>query len=324
MTGLAAYGYDTGWSSALAEHGPPRARPGRVVRVDRGECTVMTDAGALRVLSDSTRAQGDIAPATGDWVAISEDDDVSPWIASVLPRRTVLARRDPSERVIEQVMVANVDHVLIVHGLDRPLPPGRLERMLVLAWDSGADVVIVLAKADVKDVHDARGVARALAAQAAVIEVSRQDGRGVVELRERIAFGTTAALIGESGAGKSNLVNLLVGEAVQATGKVRARDAKGRHTTVARQMHLIPHGGAVVDTPGIRAVGIWGGEEVLHRVYHDIDELSEGCRFSDCAHDREPGCAVLAAVDRSELSGARLGRYHAMVDEILAVRRPGS
>jgi ribosome biogenesis GTPase len=320
---LTALGWDGDWDRSLRVAGPPRARPGRIVRVDRGECDVITERGRERVISDSTRAQGATAPATGDWIAVADDAaDGGARIAAVLPRRHTLMRRDPGERVVEQVMVANVDRIAIVHGLDRKLPPGRLERMLVMARDSGAEPIIVLTKSDLPDQHDARGIARALSGATSVVDVSRVDGRGVTELRRRAPVGTTLALVGESGAGKSNLVNLLVGEAVQATGKVRRRDAKGRHTTVAREMHVIPGGGAVVDTPGIRAVGLVASAEILHDVFADIDALAQHCRFANCVHDTEPQCAVRAAIDDGALDTRRLQRYRALAAEIAERDQP--
>lgn len=319
---LRVLGWDAQWEAALAALAIPAARAGRIVRVDRGECDAVTATGRERVISDSTRAQGSTAPATGDWIAVADDAaEGAARIAAVLPRRHTLTRRDPGERVAEQVMVANVDRVAIVHGLDRRLPPGRLERMLVMARDSGADPLIVLTKSDLPDVYDARGIARALSGATSVVDVSRVDGRGVLELRERVPQGATLALVGESGAGKSNLVNLLVGEAVQATGKVRMRDAKGRHTTVARDMHVIPGGGAVIDTPGIRAVGLIASADTLHRVFADIDELANNCRFANCGHDSEPQCAVQQAIADGTLDPRRLSRYRALAAEI-AERTP--
>jgi ribosome biogenesis GTPase / thiamine phosphate phosphatase len=314
---LRALGWDEQWNDALDELGLPDARPGRIVRVDRGECDVVSTGGRERVISDSTRAQGATAPVVGDWIAVLDDAaESAARIAAVLPRRHTLARRDPGERVVEQVMVANVDRVAIVHGLDRRLPPGRLERMLIMAWDSGAEPIIVLTKSDLDDLYDARGIARALGGATSVVDVSRVDGRGVHDLRRRIPAGATAALVGESGAGKSNLVNLLVGEAVQATGRVRQRDAKGRHTTVARQIHMIPGGGAVVDTPGIRAVGLSASEDTLHRVFADIDELAAQCRFGNCGHTNEPQCAVQEAIADGTLDPRRLLRYRALAAEV--------
>ena len=316
---LHPYGWDVAWRQAFDALAFRDSEPGRVVRVDRGECDAYTAGGPCRVISDSTRAQGVVAPATGDWVAITNVGEGGPRLAAVLPRRHTLVRRDPGERVVEQVLVANVDRVAIVHGLDRPLPPGRLERLLTMAWDSGAQPLVILTKADLPDLYDARGVAAALAGDAPIYEVSRVDGRGVIDLRREVGVGRTMALVGESGAGKSNLLNLLVAEAVQATGKVRDRDAKGRHTTVARQMHLVPGGGAVVDTPGMRAVGLWASRETLHRVFADIEDLARSCRFANCGHASEPQCAVQDAVESGDVDRRRLLRYRALDAEITAL-----
>lgn len=309
---LTRYGWDDDWARQLA----PGDVPGRIVRVDRGECDVVTADGVERVLSDSTRAQSEVAPAVGDWVVLGDGTSDKRIIARVLPRRHTLVRRDPSEAVVDQVLVANVDTVAIVHGLDRPLPPGRLERFLVQVWDSGAQPVVVLTKADVADdLDDVVAIVRAVARDVDVVITRRDDGTGIDEVRRYIPPGRTLALVGASGVGKSTLVNLLVGSEVQETREVRARDAKGRHTTTARELLLVPDGGSVVDTPGVRAVGVWASEDALHRVFADIEELAEDCRFGDCAHDREPGCAVRDAVDPR-----RLERYRSLLAEIEEMR----
>ena len=311
---LVRYGWDDRWAAA-AQSGEV---PGRITRVDRGECDVVTESGLVRALSDSTRAQGDLAPATGDWVVLGVGPDDKPVVDRVLPRRHTLVRRDPSEAVVDQVLVANVDTVAIVHGLDRPMPPGRLERFLVQAWDSGAAPLIVLTKADAAPVDEVAAIVRAVAGDVPILATGRTAdrtaGEGIAELRARIAAGTTAALIGASGAGKSTLVNLLVGHDLLETQTVRVRDAKGRHTTTARELVLVPDGGAIVDTPGVRAVGVWADEDALHRVFGDIEELATQCRFTDCAHDREPGCAVRGVVDPR-----RLERYRSLLAEIEAL-----
>jgi ribosome biogenesis GTPase len=312
---LVRYGWDDGWAALAGDE----ATVGRITRVDRGESDVVTADGIVRALSDSTRAQGEVAPATGDWVTLGEGPDDKAVIARVLPRRHTLVRRDPSEAVHDQVLVANVDAVLIVHGLDRPLPPGRLERLLVQAWDSGASPLVVLTKADVlgsrDEVDDVVATVRAVAPDVAVVVTSRASGEGIADLRRNIPAGSTGALVGASGVGKSTLVNLLVGEDLRETRAVRARDAKGRHTTTARELVLVPDGGAIVDTPGVRAVGVWAEEDALHRVFGDIEELAPECRFADCAHDREPGCAVCDVVDPR-----RLERYRALLREIDEMR----
>lgn len=308
MIDLAAYGWDDAW----AAHAAPGDDVGRIVRVDRGECDVVTASGEVRVVSDSARAQGDVAPATGDWVVVVPGPEDKPAIGRVLPRRHTLARRDPSEAIVDQVLVANVDIVAFVHGLDRPLPPGRLERFLVLAWDSGAQAVVVLTKADREALLDETlAVVEATASGIPVVATRRDDPASFDAIRALVAPRTTMALMGASGAGKSTLLNVLLGHERMATNEVRTRDAKGRHTTVTRELVLVPGGGALVDTPGIRAVGVWADEDALHRVFADVDELAARCRFSDCAHSKEPGCAV-----RDVVPAARLARYHALRGEI--------
>jgi len=314
---------DYGWSGGPI---PSDGRLGRIVRVDRGECDVVTADGPIRVLSDSQRAQDAVAPATGDWVAVVDDPELGPTIGRVLERANTVSRRDPSEAVVEQVLVANVDLVLIVHGLDRPLPPGRLERFLVVAWDSGAEVAVVLTKADgVADgvADELAAVVRAVAPVVTVLMVGMGDPErrdGLDEVEAMLGRGRTVALLGESGAGKSTLVNALVGDEVLETGEVRSGDAKGRHTTVSRELVLRPGGGLLVDTPGIRAVGIWDAEESLARVFGDLEERAADCRFSDCSHLSEPDCAVRAEVTAGRVDVRRVVRYRALRDELATQR----
>lgn len=288
---------------------------GRVRRVDRGESDVVTAAGDVRVVSDSMRAQASTAPATGDWVDVVDDPDVGPAIGSILPRRTAIVRRDPAEEVIEQVLVANADIVGVVAGVDRPLSIARIERFLVLAEDSGAEPVVVLTKTDL----GLRGEWSDLATELAgvtVISTSAHTGDGVDDVRALIADARTLVLLGESGSGKSSLVNELVGDEVQATSEVRAGDAKGRHTTTARELVEVPGGGVLIDTPGIRGVGLWDAEPAVERVFADITDLAAECRFNDCSHEVEPGCAVQAGVDAGDLDAARLRRYLRLRNEL--------
>ena len=312
---------------------PDDGRLGRIVRVDRGECDLVTDDGHLRVLSDSLRSQDLVAPATGDWVVVVDDPELGPLISRVLERVNTVSRRDPSEAVVEQVLVANVDLVLIVHGLDRPLPPGRLERFLIVGWDSGVEVVVVLTKAD-REPEAAVEVAatvRALAPDVDVLAVGMgRDRSGLDSVAALMAPGRTVALLGESGAGKSTLVNALVGAEVLGTawggaevwapGPGRGGDAKGRHTTVSRELVLRPEGGLLVDTPGIRAVGIWDAEEALARVFGDLEERSADCRFADCVHDTEPDCAVRSEVEAGQVDHRRVDRYRSLRAELVDQR----
>jgi ribosome biogenesis GTPase len=309
---------DYGWPGGEI---PPSGTLGRIVRVDRGECDVATAAGFVRALSDSQRAQSEIAPATGDWVLVDEDPELGPLISQVLPRANSLSRRDTSEAGLEQVLVTNVDAVLIIHGLDRPFPAGRLERLLVIAWDSGADVAVVLTKADTragKAADDVSATIRAVAPETPVLIVGGEEG-----LDEVVAWtgpGRTVALLGESGAGKSTLVNGLLGEELLAIGEVRGGDAKGRHTTVSRKLVHLPGGGLVIDTPGIRAVGLLDTEEALDRVFGDLQDLSVECRYGDCAHDTEPDCAVTGAVADGSVDARRVARYRALRSELAEQR----
>ena len=310
---LRLWGYEDRVGGA-AEAG---ARIGRVVQVDRGECDVVTAEGMVRAGSDSVRAQSEIAPVTGDWVQVTSQHEVV-LISRVLPRFTALTRRDPAERDTEQVLAANFDIVGIVAGLDRPLPPGRFERMLVMARDSEASIVILLTKADrAPEAASAAETVRAVAGDVDVLALSARSGLGLDDLRSRLGPGRTLVLVGASGSGKSTLLNALAGDEVVATAAVRGSDRRGRHTTVARRLVLMPEdGGMVLDTPGVRALGLIDAQEALSRVFSDIEEHGHGCRFSDCAHAGEPDCAVTAATERGEMDPRRVERFLALRDEI--------
>jgi ribosome biogenesis GTPase len=239
----------------------------------------------------------------------------------VLPRRSAFVRGDPMEgaSVDAQVVAANVDTVFIVQSLTNGPNLRRLERELVLAFDSGATPVVVLTKADQLDAADARAAVRSVERTTPGVETvitSSVTGEGVDGLRAYAAGNRTVALIGASGVGKSTLVNRLVGDDVQATGAVRATDQRGRHITTARELVLLPGGGVLVDTPGLRAVTLWDADEGMSRAFADIEELTSQCRFRDCAHDREPGCAVKAAVARGDIDAARLDHYRHLNDEL--------
>lgn len=300
MSGLAELGWTDHWAALAARHD---GAPGRVVRQDRGWVQVALED---EVVSAKTRADRVGTPVVGDWVTVVDDE-----VAVVLERRNALRRADPVGEGV-QVLAANLDRVLVVLGLDRPRKSGRIMRAVAQAWDADAEPLVVLTKADLHD--DPAGARDELSAEhpgLAVVSVSAATGEGVVGLLDEVAGGTVV-LLGESGAGKSTLLNAMAGTDVALTGEVRATDAKGRHTTTRRELHLLPGGGIVVDTPGVRAIGLYTDADSIDAAFPDIDELRTQCRFSDCTHDHEPGCAVLAAVEAGTLTSDRLEAYAAM------------
>jgi ribosome biogenesis GTPase len=250
-------------------------------------------------------------PAVGDWVIVHSEE-----LSSLLPRRSALVRgatdrgRDASVATGAQVVAANVDSVFLVHALDSPLRARRLERELVVVHDSGARPVVVMTKVDLVDDVDARlEPVRHTVGDVAVHAVSTVTGAGIEALELALEPGLTVALIGPSGAGKSTLINRLAGSELLPTGAVRESDQRGRHTTVARELVLLPSGAILVDTPGLRSVGLWDADEGFEEAFADIEALATGCRFGDCRHRGEPGCAVREAVARGELDQQRLDAY---------------
>jgi ribosome biogenesis GTPase len=313
-------GWDERVAALAATRSTPGTQPGRVGRVDRGLATVLTADGDVRA------AFGEDHVATGDWVLVTAGDE--PVITAVLDRWSQFVRGDPMEghALDEQVVAANIDVVFVVQSLTNGPNVRRLERELVLVYESQAIPVIVLTKADqIGDVAEAVALAESTGPGIDVVVTSSVAGLGIDELRAYAVGNRTIALIGASGVGKSTLVNVLAGGDVQATREVRARDQRGRHTTTARELVLLPGGGVLIDTPGLRAVSLWDADEGLSRVFGDIEDLALRCRFSDCAHDTEPGCAVRAAVERGELDAARVRHYQRLDRELddTARRREG-
>lgn len=294
-----------GWSDSLSTHWASRpadgALAGRVIADARERWTVATAAGELTVTL-AGRARDASHPVVGDWVAIES----RALIVEVLPRSTLLARRAAGAEHA-QAVAANVDVVLVCAPLDRPLSRRWLERALALAYTSGASPHVVLTKADACDDPDA---ARAIAAEAGlacpVSCTSVVGNSGFEELDAIVATPSTFVLIGASGAGKSTLINRWLGEDVLATGAVRDEDHRGRHTTTRRELLFLPTGALVIDTPGVRELGLWAADEGLDAVFSDIEEVAARCRFADCTHAHEPGCAVREAVESGELSAERV------------------
>ena len=291
-----------GWTDDVATRFTPylsdTVTPARVVRVDRGECDVITPAGPARV-----RTNGH-ALCTGDWVTVD-----AAAVIDVVPRTGAIQRASSSARSEAQVLAANVDTVLITTALDGDVDLGRIERMLALAWESGAQPIVVLTKSDAaEDVPSTTAAVRDVAPGAPVVPISATTGDGIDVLTAML--DGTIVLLGPSGAGKSTLANALIGREALATNEVRAADGKGRHTTVHRELFALPTGQTLIDTPGLRGVGLWDADTGIAAAFSDVEELAHLCRFDDCAHLGEPGCAVLDAVDRGLLPARRLDSYH--------------
>jgi ribosome biogenesis GTPase len=259
-------------------------------------------------------------PAVGDWVVVtSRTDEKLGLINAVLPRKSRFSRKVAGERTEEQVVAANVDTIFIVAGLDggRNLNLRRIERYLTLTWNSGSSPVIVLNKADL--CPDARAHIRSvevIAEGVPVHSVSAKEHKGLEKIKCYLGKGKTAAFLGSSGVGKSALINALLGFRRQETGEVRANDRMGRHTTTRRELILLPDGGMVIDTPGMREIQMWAGEDDLQDAFPDVASLAEQCRFNNCTHDAEPGCAVQDAIAKGFLDPARFGSYRKLRSEI--------
>jgi ribosome biogenesis GTPase / thiamine phosphate phosphatase len=317
----------------------PETVPGRVVLIEKDICQVLTVSGELSAqLSGKMRytARGDSFPAIGDWLAVRAlPGESKAVIHAVLPRKSKFSRqisggreRIEGGRTEEQVVAANVDTVFLVNALDggRGFNVRRIERYLAIAWSSGAAPVVVLNKADLCPdidffIRETEKVAYAIPIHA----VSATVKTGLEKLEEYLGKGSTVAFLGSSGVGKSALINALLGEDRLATAEVRQSDKEGRHTTTRRELILLPGGAAVIDTPGMREIHVWGDEASLDNAFEDISALAANCRFSNCRHDQEPGCAVREALLSGELDAKHFKSYQQLQRELqhLAARQEG-
>ena len=331
MPHLDDFGWDGHWQSVWDSVPRDGTAPARVAAVHRDALAVWTTGGE-RAAEVSGRLRHHAAdesdlPAAGDWVAARLAAGDGPAVVqAILPRRTRIARKVPGATTAEQVVAANVDVVAIVAGLDHDYNPRRMERALVLAWDGGAPPLIVLNKADLRTLEALQEAVReteVVAPGVPVLALSAADGRGLDGLAPWLVAGRTAALIGSSGAGKSTLVNRLLGQDRQRTAGVRAADSRGRHTTTHRELLRLPGGALLVDTPGLRELQLWAAPDALGGTFADVESLAGSCRFADCRHAGEPGCAVRAAVDSGRIDEGRLASFHKLQRELrhLALRQ---
>ncbi len=307
---------ELGWNDELADNLEPGLLPGRVAAAHRGAFDVWTEAGAVRSRLPGRLLHDGLDVAVGDWVGLSDG-----LIRAVLPRRSAIVRNAAGLTTTAQTLAANVDVAFVVSSLGPDLEPRRIERYLVTIWESGASPEIVLTKADrLDDPSPLADEVEAVALGVPVHVVSAVTGQGCDALRERIAGGTTAVLLGSSGVGKSTLVNLWLGEDVMVTRETREDDDEGRHATTHRQLLVLPDGGLVIDTPGLRELQLWDvGSAGLEATFADVEELAGDCRFRDCTHVHEPGCAVRAAVESGELPRERLDSWRKLQRELRAI-----
>ena len=324
---LAALGWDEAWNHRKHDADPEaKWRPARVTLQGRDAWRVHDGSGELTVgVRGRLRADAHGLPVAGDWVLLGGGaPDGGAVVEAVLPRRTTLARKVAGSRTEEQVVAANVDVVLVCVAL-HSVNLRRLERELTLVWESGATPVVAVTKSDLApdlgvDLAAALDDVRAVALGVEVLAVSSYDGDGLDEVRAVVAPGVTAAVIGPSGAGKSTLVNALVGRDVLATTAVRA-DLRGVHTTSARHLVPVPGAGLLLDTPGMRELALWADEDAVDATFADVEALARKCRFPDCAHETEPGCAVLAALAEGHLDEDRVASWRKLQREVAYLAR---
>jgi ribosome biogenesis GTPase len=324
LQSLTQFGWDTFFQKHFEKLKIPGSVAARVISESKGSYQVYSQYGELTArISGKMRYRAGAEnqyPVVGDWVMIKPlVDEQKGIIHAVLPRKSKFSRKVAGERTEEQVVSANVDTIFIVSGLDggRNFNLRRIERYITLARRSGATPVIVLNKVDLcPDVDVCIRNVETIATGISIHPVSAKERLGLDALRNYLTKGNTVAFLGSSGVGKSALINALLGVEKQDTAEVREDDRMGRHTTTKRELILIPGSGMVIDTPGMREIQMWAGEEDLHSTFNDVEMLAKGCRFSDCSHNVDPGCAVRAAIENGDLDPARLESYRKLQNEL--------
>jgi ribosome biogenesis GTPase len=317
---------ELGWNRFFEEHFTDYKQkglvPARVIREHKHIYHVQTEQGSIAAalagkIDFDAQTKADY-PTVGDWVAVklipNEDKAV---IRAILPRKSKFTRKSASRADEEQVIAVNIETVFLVTALDEDFNLRRIERYLVLAWDSGADPVIILNKSDLcDDIEHYISEIKFVAPDVPIHPVSATEGEGIEPLFEYLGSGKTVSLLGSSGVGKSTIINTILGIERQAVAPVREDDSKGRHTTTHRELIFLPQGGAVIDNPGMRQLHMWVDQDSIKRAFEDIESIAENCKFRDCSHDHEPGCAVLEALEEGKISSQRIENFQKLKDEI--------
>jgi len=326
MENLEAFGWNEFFASSFAPFAAQGYGVGRVAVQHKTQYELYTEHGELRAettgkMQYEARSKDDL-PVVGDWVITRPRDAEMATIFDILPRQSKFSRKAAGKKTEEQIVAANIDTVFLVTGLDGDYNLRRMERYLVVAWESGAAPVIVLNKVDL--CNDIAGVIQevdSIALGVPVIVMSALNDQGLEELLPHIKKGTTGALLGSSGVGKSTIINHLLGSEIQKTREVRENDDRGRHTTSRRELILLPSGGLLMDTPGMRELQLWGGDEGIKDAFDDIAALAQQCRFRDCQHGVEPDCAVQSAIESGALAAERFESYLKLQKEIAYLHR---
>jgi len=326
MQTLETFGWNEFFANSFAPFAEQGYSVGRVAVQHKTQYELYTERGELRAettgkMQYEAQSKDDL-PVVGDWVVIRPRDENMATIFDILPRKSKFSRKAAGKKTEEQIVAANIDTVFLVSGLDGDYNLRRMERYLVVAWESGANPVIVLNKVDLcNDIAAVIQEVDSIALGVPIIVMSAVNNQGLDELLSHIKKGTTGALLGSSGVGKSTIINHLLGEEILKTREVRENDDRGRHTTSRRELILLPDGGLLMDTPGMRELQLWGGDEGIKDAFDDITELAQQCRFRDCQHGVEPDCAVQQAITGGALAVDRFESYLKLQKEIAYLHR---